>query len=417
MKTLYFSAIIISGISALVISGILMFLLPVKEINTDEIPAYQYSNKSVSEQFTPQQLFEAERIAITDSKVQEIAQGRAMELMSHGFYSYPSEPRLNFNVGNKTQLVVTVDIPSRKVINVLDAGAMGQCCAGYVEVIPQPSIQNKTLAVALKLSNNTLPSNDHHLWLRFFNAKNNQTIQHVSFLLSITNQNRLLFRGLLHTHTGILKLDIFSTAGPGWTVKADREPILKAWVPKNDDEPIYIYAPLFNDSTITYHVNIKMYTIDYDSNIFSPSNVPNFDLFLNTARQNEIITATASINQSAEKPYIISNGKNRVFENNGSFTGFTINYTLSGNNRILEAIFEKSVPELSMHLKTNSSGTLNVTIPRNLLDARMNHQDVRFVVLVNGTEWHYSETRDAEKRTLTIPFYEETREIDIIGTN
>lgn len=158
------------------------------------------------------------------------------------------------------------------------------------------SVGNRTLEVALKCySNFTIPNNVHYLWFRFFDARTNQTLHHISFLLTVTNQNQLLFRELLHTHTGILYVKVISTSGPKWNVTANREPILNGWVPYNDDEPIVVHAPLFNDDNSTYHLNIQIDSIDYDNNLFAssdnPNSVPNFNFYLNMKEQNQIIVS------------------------------------------------------------------------------------------------------------------------------
>ena len=82
----------------------------------------------------------------------------------------------------------------------------GPSCPGAT---PMPSIGNRTIYLATKLySNSTMPDDTHYLWFRFFDANTNQTIYHVSFLLTITKQDHLLFRELLHTHTGILSCQV-----------------------------------------------------------------------------------------------------------------------------------------------------------------------------------------------------------------
>src|SRR5579885_1940624 len=73
--------------------------------------------------------------------------------------------------------------------------------------LPPPNMANRPPEVALRLySNSTMPGNVHYLWLRFFDANTNQTFQHVSFFLTISENNATLLRDLFHTHTGIITL-------------------------------------------------------------------------------------------------------------------------------------------------------------------------------------------------------------------
>lgn len=172
----------------------------------------------------------------------------------------------------------------------------GSECPG-ARPLPSASVGNRTLEVALKLySNSTMPNNIHYLWLRFFDANTNQTIHHVSFFLTVNENNNTLFRELLHTHTGTLVLQVNTIDTPfNGTVYADKEAILGGWVPHKDDKPIVVYAPLFNDTDSTYYMNIAMYTIDYDNNIFdetdNPQSVPHFNFYVNMKEQNQILVS------------------------------------------------------------------------------------------------------------------------------
>ncbi|MDE1863553.1 MAG: hypothetical protein KGI33_11665 [Thaumarchaeota archaeon] len=168
----------------------------------------------------------------------------------------------------------------------------GSSCPGAAP-FPSASVGNRTLDLAVRLySNTTMPTGTHYLWFRFFDANTNQTIRHVSFFSTITQEGNVLFRELLHTHTGILNVKVVSTTSPSWNVTASHEPILNGWVPYNDDEPIVVQAPVFNDPGTEYHLSVQMFSIDRDNNIFDNSNpysVPNFDLLLGIQDLNKTI--------------------------------------------------------------------------------------------------------------------------------
>ncbi|HJT10339.1 MAG TPA: hypothetical protein VJ771_06095 [Candidatus Nitrosotalea sp.] len=168
----------------------------------------------------------------------------------------------------------------------------GSECPGSTP-IPSASIGNRTIEVALKLySNSTTPSNVHYLWLKFFDAKTNQAIQHISFFLNITENNYSVLHDTFNAPAGILTLQVNSIGSSfNGTVIGDREPILNAWMP-HDDEPVVVYAPVFNDANSTYHMNITMDTIDKDNNMFTDQGIaPRFDFYLNMKGQNQTITS------------------------------------------------------------------------------------------------------------------------------
>lgn len=155
-----------------------------------------------------------------------------------------------------------------------------------MENLPPANVGNRQVQVFIKMNPPILFPNSGvqpTLFFRWFDASTNQTLAHVSFFLTIWKHNQLLFRELLHTHTGILNINVMPTNGPTWQVYADHEPILNGWVPDNDDDPIDIQGPVFNEGGL-YHFNIQMFSIDYDNNIFdttdNPQSVPNFDAYL-----------------------------------------------------------------------------------------------------------------------------------------
>jgi hypothetical protein len=154
------------------------------------------------------------------------------------------------------------------------------------ENLPPASVGNRQVQLFIKLLPPIIYSNSGQqpaLFFRWFDANTNQSITHVSFFLTITKHNQLLFRELLHTHTGILNISIIPSAGPNWTVYGDKEPILGGWVPDNDDDPIDVQGPILGEGGL-YHLNMQMFSIDYDNNIFdttdNPQSVPNFDAWL-----------------------------------------------------------------------------------------------------------------------------------------
>jgi hypothetical protein len=69
-------------------------------------------------------------------------------------------------------------------------------------------------------------------------------------------------------------------------------------------------------------------------------------------------------------------------------------------------------------------GTITITIPRGLIDARLGNPDQNdspddvFFVLVDGEEVEYREGTFTDKdRRLTIDFIKDSKTVEIIGTN
>jgi hypothetical protein len=96
---------------------------------------------------------------------------------------------------------------------------------------------------------------------------------------------------------------------------------------------------------------------------------------------------------------------------------FTINYTISGNGKLLGANENLQAKSLVFSLETSSNGTLTVSVPRAMIDSKLpSGNDDKFYVLINGLEAMYAETKTSDtERVLTIPFDNGTNTIEIIG--
>ena len=96
---------------------------------------------------------------------------------------------------------------------------------------------------------------------------------------------------------------------------------------------------------------------------------------------------------------------------------YDVSYNLENGN--IESIFlEPDFIELIITMTTTNDGTLEITIPRGLLDAKFESSDDIFFILVDGFETEYIEKETTSSyRTLVIPFFNGDSVIDIIGTD
>lgn len=67
-------------------------------------------------------------------------------------------------------------------------------------------------------------------------------------------------------------------------------------------------------------------------------------------------------------------------------------------------------------VESTGSGSLVITLPREVIDATINGNDEDFFVLVDDEDVDYMETKTNTDRTLSIEFPEGTEQIEIIGT-
>ena len=100
-----------------------------------------------------------------------------------------------------------------------------------------------------------------------------------------------------------------------------------------------------------------------------------------------------------------------------SVDSFDVDYDIENGN--IESIFlDPDFVELIIMMNTNADGTMEITIPRALLDAKFESTDDVFFILVDGFETDYVEIEPtSSSRTLIIPFFNDDSIIDIIGTD
>lgn len=91
-----------------------------------------------------------------------------------------------------------------------------------------------------------------------------------------------------------------------------------------------------------------------------------------------------------------------------------INYSIQGG-KIISVVNDSGISSLIVNIDPIENGKITLTIPRSLLDARLDDKDNDFFVLVDGEEIVFDELKTDTERTLTIAFSLNSKEIEIIG--
>ncbi len=112
---------------------------------------------------------------------------------------------------------------------------------------------------------NTSTSHSAYMQFRLFDTRNNQTIQHVTYEITVTRgtasskMQKPLLLGFFHAHNGLLTLHIEPTTGA-------QDPFLNPWVADPGGSKL-IRAPLLLHVDL-YHFHIEILTVDNDRNLF-----------------------------------------------------------------------------------------------------------------------------------------------------
>ena len=94
-----------------------------------------------------------------------------------------------------------------------------------------------------------------------------------------------------------------------------------------------------------------------------------------------------------------------------------LDYDIRGGN-IVNIEIDQENTVLFISLNAHARGELTITLPRNLIDAKINSTDTDFKILVGGLNLNFfDETKTDTDRTITIPFTKYDDKIIITGTH
>jgi len=97
-------------------------------------------------------------------------------------------------------------------------------------------------------------------------------------------------------------------------------------------------------------------------------------------------------------------------------TEFSVGYSITGGS-LVSITPDVDARSLMITIIATDDGELTITLPRALIDAKINGEDDEFFVLVDAEEVpDFDETTTSTDRTLTIQFLAGSEEIEIIGT-
>jgi len=97
-------------------------------------------------------------------------------------------------------------------------------------------------------------------------------------------------------------------------------------------------------------------------------------------------------------------------------TDFMVGYSITGG-KLISISPDVDANSLIIIIDAFDDGVLTITLPRELIDAKIGEDDDDYFVLVDGEEVDFDETITSTDRTLVISFSAGSEEIEIIGTH
>ena len=94
---------------------------------------------------------------------------------------------------------------------------------------------------------------------------------------------------------------------------------------------------------------------------------------------------------------------------------YDVNYGIT-NATVSDMSIDTQGTSIIISLQTTSDGSMTITLPRTLIDAKAGTSDDQFFILEDGAEIDFQETKTSTDRTISLSFPDGTESIEIIGT-
>jgi hypothetical protein len=154
------------------------------------------------------------------------------------------------------------------------------------ENLPPASLGNREGSLFVKISPpiyTTQSKGDAYMQFRLFDAKTNETVQHVTYDIEVSKGanpavgEKPLVRDFFHAHNGLLTIKVEPTNG-SLTIFGDRDPFQAAFV-ADPGGTINLRGPVLKEGGL-YKLDVQIFGVDNDRNIFVPDDAPKFETFL-----------------------------------------------------------------------------------------------------------------------------------------
>lgn len=127
----------------------------------------------------------------------------------------------------------------------------------------------------------------------------------------------------------------------------------------------------------------------------------------------EITVTYGSKDTIAKTTFSFTGLKNYPISIQGTMYNATYKIT---NGKITSITPDTNTKSLAISIQSSGNGSLQIILPRNIIDAKQGEQDSQFSVQEDGNQITPQETKTNSSRTLIIPFNSDTKDITITGT-
>ena len=129
---------------------------------------------------------------------------------------------------------------------------------------------------------------------RLFDSTTNNTVNHVTYFITIEKEGKSLLTDWFHDHAGDLRIQVTPRNTSQVVVYGEQDPILNAYY-GTPQSPVIAAGPIFLEGGL-YHFTVRIVTVDYDRTFIPDSQQPVYDAYLSVGytRDYDITNASES---------------------------------------------------------------------------------------------------------------------------
>ncbi|HKQ21641.1 MAG TPA: hypothetical protein VJS91_06350 [Nitrososphaeraceae archaeon] len=202
-----------------------------------------------------------------------------------------------------------------------------------------------------------------------FDSSTNQSLKHVTYLITIEKGDKKLLTNWFHDHTGDLMIQMNPRNTSQIVVNGEQDPILNAYS-GTPQSPVVASGPIFQQGGL-YHFIVQIATVDFDRTLIPENQQPTYDGYLSVGNTENytILASNKEIPINIISYYDKLNDISYDKKNNELNFEMPFNWNLSRIKNVKIFVHEEiSIPKPSPFANQRYSGEINgIPLPAKML--------------------------------------------------
>ena len=129
---------------------------------------------------------------------------------------------------------------------------------------------------------------------RLFDSNANNSVNHVTYFITIEKEGKSLVANWFHDHAGDLRIQVAPRNTSQVVIYGEQDPILNAYY-GTPQSPVIAASPIFLEGGL-YHFTVRIVTVDYHRTFIPDGQQPVYDAYLSVGYTRDYIINNASMN-------------------------------------------------------------------------------------------------------------------------